>query len=129
MPSRTDTAGHTKAFIYPVMDHWGESRSALAQGRFELLTCRSTVKHTNHQTTPSWRISYTLGPLRGSSPHTQTHTSQFTFLFFFPATYHHTLQFTYIHTHVYIADIYICIPLLVLLAYQWKTGINKYEIL
>ena len=23
MPSRTDTAGHTKAFIYPVMDHWG----------------------------------------------------------------------------------------------------------
>ena len=24
MPSRTDTAGHTKAFIYPVMDHWGK---------------------------------------------------------------------------------------------------------
>ena len=22
MPSCTDTAGHTKAFIYPVMDHW-----------------------------------------------------------------------------------------------------------
>ena len=24
MPSHTDTAGHTKAFIYPVMDHWGK---------------------------------------------------------------------------------------------------------
>ena len=23
MPSRTDTARHTKAFVYPVMDHWG----------------------------------------------------------------------------------------------------------
>ena len=24
MPSRTDTAGHIKAFNYPVMDHWGK---------------------------------------------------------------------------------------------------------
>ena len=31
--SRTDTAGHTKAFIYQVMDHWGESQGALTQGR------------------------------------------------------------------------------------------------
>ena len=23
MPSRTDTAGYTKAFIHPAMDHWG----------------------------------------------------------------------------------------------------------
>ena len=23
MPSRTDTAGHTKAFDYPVQEHWG----------------------------------------------------------------------------------------------------------
>ena len=23
MPSRTDTAGHTKAFDYPVWEHWG----------------------------------------------------------------------------------------------------------
>ena len=28
-------AGNTKAFIYPVVDHWGESQSAPAQGRFE----------------------------------------------------------------------------------------------
>ena len=27
MPSHTDTAGHTKAFDYPVMDHWGETSS------------------------------------------------------------------------------------------------------
>ena len=32
MPSRTDTTGHTKAFIYPVMDHWVESQSAPASG-------------------------------------------------------------------------------------------------
>ena len=25
MPSRTDTAGHTKAFDYPVAEHWGEN--------------------------------------------------------------------------------------------------------
>ena len=51
MPSRIDTAGQTKAFDCPVMDHWGESQSALARGRFELPTCRSTVEHANHQTT------------------------------------------------------------------------------
>ena len=26
-PSRTDTAGHTKAFDYPVVEHWGKSRN------------------------------------------------------------------------------------------------------
>ena len=25
MPSRTDTAGHTKSFDYPVMGHWGKA--------------------------------------------------------------------------------------------------------
>ena len=56
MPSRTDTVGHTKAFDYPVMDHrlgGGGSQSASARGRFELPTYRSTVEHTNHQTTMS----------------------------------------------------------------------------
>ena len=51
MPSRTDTAGNTKAFIYPVMDHWGEgSQSAPAQGRFE---------------PPSGRIKIYPGPSTG----------------------------------------------------------------
>ena len=51
-------ARHTTAFIYLVMDHWGKSK-APAQGRFELPTCRSTVEHANHQTTPT-------APSRGS---------------------------------------------------------------
>ena len=70
MPSCTDTVGHAKAYIYPVMDHWGESQSALAKGRFEPPTCRSTVEHANHQTritTPSRRINYTPGPQGESS--------------------------------------------------------------
>ena len=65
MVSNTD--GHTKAFICPVMDYW-ESQIAPAQGRFEPPTCPSTVEHANHQTmmtAPSRRISYTLGPQRG----------------------------------------------------------------
>ena len=33
MPSRTDMAGHTKALVYPVMDHGG-GESTPAQGRF-----------------------------------------------------------------------------------------------
>ena len=43
--------GHAKAFIYPVMGHWGESQSAPVQGRLEPPTCRSIVQHANHQTT------------------------------------------------------------------------------
>ena len=57
-----DRAIHTKAFIYPAMDHLGESQSAPAHSRFELPTYQSTVAHANHQTmmtTPSQRINYT----------------------------------------------------------------------
>ena len=32
MPSRIDTAGHTKAFGYPVAEHWGESRNVQVRG-------------------------------------------------------------------------------------------------
>ena len=39
------------------MDHWGESQSALAGGRFELPTCWFTVKHANHQTMMGRMIS------------------------------------------------------------------------
>ena len=67
MPNRTDTTGHSKAFI---CSHGplGGSQSAPAQGRFEPPTCQSTVEHTNHQTTmtaPSRRIDYTSGPQKG----------------------------------------------------------------
>ena len=61
-------AGHTNAFILPVMDYWGGSQSALVQGGFEPPARRSTLEHANHQTTmtaPSHRINYTPGPQRG----------------------------------------------------------------
>ena len=32
MPSRIDEAGHTKAFDYPVAEHWGESRNVQFHG-------------------------------------------------------------------------------------------------
>ena len=32
MPSRIDEAGHTKAFDYPVAEHWGESRNVQFRG-------------------------------------------------------------------------------------------------
>ena len=33
MPSRIDEAGHTKAFDYPVAEHWGEARELTVQLR------------------------------------------------------------------------------------------------
>ena len=44
IPSRTDTATHTKAVDYPVMGHWGESHLGDQQvrGRREPTTCQST---------------------------------------------------------------------------------------
>ena len=59
MPSHTDTAGHTKAFIYPVMDQWG-SHSALAEA--DLNTLRPVGPKSNGAVIPSWRIKYTSGP-------------------------------------------------------------------
>ena len=35
MPSRIDEAGHTKAFDYPVAEHWGESRNVQFRGWYE----------------------------------------------------------------------------------------------
>ena len=32
MPSRIDEAGHTRAFDYPVAEHWGESRNVQFRG-------------------------------------------------------------------------------------------------
>ena len=65
MPSRTYTVGHTKAFIYPVIDLGvGGGQSAPAQGRFEPPTCRSTVEHDNHQTMMTM-MNYTPGPQWG----------------------------------------------------------------
>ena len=51
MPSRTDTAGPTKAFIYPVMDHWEEGKSKRSGTRQIQNRRRFSVEHANHQTT------------------------------------------------------------------------------
>ena len=32
MPSHIDEAGHTKAFDYPVVEHWGETRNVQFRG-------------------------------------------------------------------------------------------------
>ena len=49
MLGRTNTSGHTKAFDYPVMDHWGEVKmiSVMVQGGLKPRTCRSTDEHAN----------------------------------------------------------------------------------
>ena len=42
MPSRIDEAGHTKAFDYPVAEHWGESQRT----KRSLVGFESTSAHT-----------------------------------------------------------------------------------
>ena len=55
MPSCIDTTGHTKAYHYPVMDHWKPVKVAKfqARGALEPTTCQLTDQHANHQTTES----------------------------------------------------------------------------
>ena len=85
IPSRTDTAGHTKAFIFSFEFEWGfyvlsaskaifrasqglylpshgGSQSASAQGRFEPPTCWSTVEYANHQTTMTTQVESSIIP-------------------------------------------------------------------
>ena len=38
MPSRTVRAGHTRAFDYPVMGHWGEPKCSVARVGLEPTT-------------------------------------------------------------------------------------------
>ena len=42
MPSRIDEAGHTKAFDYPVAEHWGESQRT----KRSLVGFKPTIAHT-----------------------------------------------------------------------------------
>ena len=68
MPSCTGTAGHTKAFHYPVMDHWGKVKVLQHEADSNRPVDRSTVELTSHQTTMTtqgWRIKYTSGPKGG----------------------------------------------------------------
>ena len=44
MPSRIDTAGHTKAVDYPVAEYWGESRNVQFRG-WDSNPCESIIGH------------------------------------------------------------------------------------
>ena len=50
--SRTHTAGHTKIFDYPVMDHWRGSEKAPARGRFDLSVHSRTRQPLDHDDRP-----------------------------------------------------------------------------
>ena len=70
MPSRIDEAGRTKAFDYPVAEHWGESRNVQLRGwnSIEPTTHRSGDKRTTNWATPvppEDHITGTPGPQQG----------------------------------------------------------------
>ena len=49
MPSRIDEAGHTKAFDFPVAEHWGETRNVQFRGwELEPTTHRSRVERATN---------------------------------------------------------------------------------
>ena len=50
MPSRIDTAGHTKAFDYPVMEQWGENRN--------VQPARTRIDNTSAQSRMRYQLSH-----------------------------------------------------------------------
>ena len=65
MPSRIDEAGHTKAFDYPVAEHWGESqrpkRSLVGLEPTSAHTYESEIQRSTTYATPT--SPHPLGPL------------------------------------------------------------------
>ena len=61
MPSRIDEAGHTKAFDYPVAEHWGESqrakRSLVGFEPTSAHTYESEIQRSTTYATPTPRYS------------------------------------------------------------------------
>ena len=57
MPSRIDEAGHTKAFDYPVAEHWGESqrtkRSLVGFEPTSAHTYESEIQRSSTYATPT----------------------------------------------------------------------------
>ena len=51
MPSRIDEAGHTKAFDYPVAEHWG--KCSVPRMGLEPTTHRSGVERATNWATPA----------------------------------------------------------------------------
>ena len=48
MPSRIDEAGHTKAFNYPVAEHWGGAKCSVPQVGLEPTTHQSGVERATN---------------------------------------------------------------------------------
>ena len=69
MPRRTDEAGHTKAFDYPVVEHWGENRNVQPR---EDLNQQYIGSQSNALPTEPPRLPpedyITLGPQQGGIP-------------------------------------------------------------
>ena len=67
MPSRTDTAGHTKAFIYPVMDHWGKAKVLRhkADSKADLSANSRTCQPPDHDNRPKSEDQLYPGPQGG----------------------------------------------------------------
>ena len=61
MPSRIDEAGHTKAFDYPVAEHWGESQNLQFRG------WSGAERTTNWATPVPPEDRITPGPQQGGS--------------------------------------------------------------
>ena len=53
MPSRIDEAGHTKAFDYPVMGHWGEPKCSVPRVGLEPTTDGLTVERGTNRASPA----------------------------------------------------------------------------
>ena len=58
MPSRTDTAGHTKAFDFPVTEHWGKAEMFSSAGGTPTDNTSSSQK--SHYTQGDFGKSYWL---------------------------------------------------------------------
>ena len=68
MPSRIDEAGHTKAFDYPVAEHWGESRNVQFRrwdSNLQHIGPGRTRYQLSHPVLPEDQV--TTGPQQGGS--------------------------------------------------------------
>ena len=67
MPSRIDEAGHTKAFDYPVAEHWGESRNVQFR-RWDSNRQHISPESNVLPTDPAW-LAGSLTPIRTHRNH------------------------------------------------------------
>ena len=71
MPSRIDEAGHTKAFDYPVAEHWEESQRT----KRSLVGFEPTRAHTYESEIQLYHLRYPDPPIRSKETVTDTRSS------------------------------------------------------